>query len=367
MSVSKEKKNGENTGKWIVHCRYTDWQGNKCQKFKRGFLTKKEALEWEKSFILKSNSNITMRLGDFVDIYLSEMKPKLKYNTFLMKRNIIETHILPYLANISLSSITPSTIVNWQNSVIESGLKNGKGFSPTYLRSINSQLSAIFNYACKFYGLPHNPIRIAGSMGKKKTSFEMKYWTSGEFEKFCEIAVDDDLAYCIFRILFYTGCRLGELLALTPADFNFKENTMSISKSYQRLKGEDVITTPKTNSSIRKISIPQFLSNEIQDYISSVYKIAETDRIFQISKSALSLKLKKYANLAGLKPIRIHDLRHSAATYYLYELGANAITVSKLLGHEKISLTLDTYTHNDPKSQKILADLADKQVQNSKT
>lgn len=362
MSVTRETKKGIPTGKWVIHCRYTDWQGQNKQKFKRGFKTKREAVEWEKDFLLSSKNNVNMKFGDFVSRYFSEIKPKLKYNTYLSKLDIARLHILPYFENVALSEITPNSIIKWQNTVIEKGLENGKGYSQTYLRTINSQMSALFNYEVRFYGLTQNPVQIAGSMGRKKTSAEMQFWTSAEFKKFISV-VDDNLAFCAFETLFYTGCRIGELLALTPSDFDFEVNTMSITKSYQHLQGQDVITSPKTESSIRKIYIPDFLAEDVQDFISSLYKIGNNDRIFQTCKSTLSVKLKKYAAIAGIKPIRIHDLRHSAATYYLSELEANPIVVSKLLGHEKISLTLDTYTHNNTENQKNLAELTNKAFQ----
>ena len=102
----------------------------------------------------------------------------------------------------------------------------------------------------------------------------------------------------------------AELLALTPADFDFNNKTVTISKSYQRLHGEDIITSPKTPKSNRTIKMPQFLCDEMQDYISMFYEAGENDRIFPVSKSYIHHEMDRGSDKAGVKRIRIHDLRH---------------------------------------------------------
>ena len=103
---------------------------------------------------------------------------------------------------------------------------------------------------------------------------------------------------------------MGELLALTPVDFDFDRQTVTISKSYQRLKGKDVITSPKTVKSNRTIKMPQFLCEEMQEYIGMLYEVGEDERIFQVTKSYLHHEMDRGAKAAGVKRIRIHDLRH---------------------------------------------------------
>ena len=115
-----------------------------------------------------------------------------------------------------------------------------------------------------------------------------------------------------FEMLYWCGIREGELLALTPADFDFEKGTVTINKSYQRLKGQDVITTPKTEKSNRTITMPQFLTDEIQDYLKMQYDIGEDDRMFTITKSYLHREIDRGSKETGVKRIRIHNLRHSA-------------------------------------------------------
>ena len=147
---------------------------------------------------------------------------------------------------------------------------NGELFSPTYLKTIHNQLSAILNHAVNMYGLKDNVARKAGTMGKEENK-EMEFWTQEEFQSFLECVADKPISYYAFEMLYWTGIREGELLALTPADFKFEKKTLRINKSYQRLEGKDVITDPKTPKSNRTIVMPDFLAVEMEDFISSLY------------------------------------------------------------------------------------------------
>jgi integrase len=111
--------------------------------------------------------------------------------------------------------------------------------------------------------------------------------------------------------LFWTGMRIGELLALTPTDINFEDKTISISKSYQRIDKRDVITPPKTPKSNRIITIPDFLLADLKDYMNSIYCLQSTDRLFPITKYYMEYEIQRRIKNSGVKRIRIHDIRHS--------------------------------------------------------
>ena len=140
---------------------------------------------------------------------------------------------------------------------------------------------------------------------------EMLFWTKEEYQKFSEAMMDKPISYYAFQMLYWCGIREGELLALTPADFDFQKGTVKISKSYQRLNGRDVITSPKTKKSNRTIKMPQFLCEEMQECISMMYGLKKKDRIFTITKYYLHHEMDRGSKQAGVKRIRIHDLRHS--------------------------------------------------------
>ena len=211
MAVIKNQK----TGMWEVRTYYKDMTGERKQKTKRGFAKKSEALEWERNFKLKENQSISMSFKSFVDIYLTDLEPRIKRNTFLTKKHIIETKILPYFGKRKLDDIRTSDVIQWQNEIMKLKKDNGKLFSQTYLKTIHNQLSAILNYAVNMYGLKDNVARKAGTMGKEENK-EMEFWTQGEFQKFLECVAGKPISYYAFEMLYWTGIREGELLALTP-------------------------------------------------------------------------------------------------------------------------------------------------------
>ena len=190
-------------------------------------------------------------------------------------------------------------------------------------------------------------------MGKEKSK-EMLFWTKDEYLKFIEYVADKPISFYAFEIFYWCGLRMGELLALTPEDFDFKNNTIRINKSYQRLEGKDVITDPKTPKSNRTIVMPEFLSEEIESYLSMLYGLKPTDRIFQISKGYLHHEMDRGVKLSGVKRIRIHDLRHSHVSL-LINMGYSAVAIAERVGHESIEITY-RYAHLFPTIQNEMAD-----------
>lgn len=349
MSVYKEEK----TGTWRVLYRYTDWTGEKKQTQKRGFKTKREAQAWEREQMNLVSSSLDMTFQSFVERYREDKAGRIKENTWEMKNHIIETKLLPYFGKLKISSITPQQIITWQNELLNYKDDKGKAYSPVYLKTVHNQLSAIFNHAVRYYNLRENPCTKAGSMGKKKNR-EMLFWTKEEYLKFADAMMDKPMSFYAFEMLYWCGIREGELLALTPADFDFEKGTVTINKSYQRLKGQDVITMPKTEKSNRTITMPQFLTDEIQDYLKMQYDIGEDDRMFTITKSYLHREMDRGSKEAGVKRIRIHDLRHSAISL-LIDMGFSATAIADRVGHESIDITYN-YAHLFPSKQKEMAE-----------
>ena len=175
MKAEKDKK----TGKWLIQYRYTDWQGKHRKSTKRGFATKREAEEWLRNFLITQKADFDMKFEDFWKMYCADMETRLREHTMRTKKYIVELKILPYFGNKRVNDITAADIRQWQNELIK------MGYSPTYLKTINNQLSAIFNYAVRYYDLKSNPCAKAGSMGKSKAE-EMDFWTVEEFRKFID-------------------------------------------------------------------------------------------------------------------------------------------------------------------------------------
>ena len=302
-------KNDDN-GTWYVMARYVNWKGERKQKCKRGFATKKEAQEWERMFQLQNSSDLDMSFEAFTELYINDVKNRLKENTWLTKEHIIRTKILPYFGKLKISEISTKEIITWQNEMLAYRDDKKKPYSQTYLKTLHNQLSAIFNHAVRYYELRSNPAAKVGNMGSEEHK-EMLFWTKEEYKKFSYEIMDKPVSFYAFEMLYWCGIREGELLALTAADFNFDKETVTINKSYQRLHGEDVITTPKTKKSNRTIKMPHFLCEEMQEYLGMLYGLKKKDRIFTVTKSYLHHEMDRGAEAAGVKRIRIHDLRHS--------------------------------------------------------
>lgn len=346
MPAFKDKK----SGKWFAKFYYRDWQGNNRQKWKRGFATKKEALAYEREFLEKQSSNPDMTFQSLWELYLEDMTARLKFSTIQTKKHICETKILPFFGNKAVNEIKASDIRRWQNTLINSG----KNYSETYLKTINNQLVAIINYARRYYDLNTNPCGQAGSIGKSKAE-EMQYWTLEEYLAFREGIKDKIFSYLCFEVLYWTGLREGELLALTVADIDLEGKMIDVNKTYSRLHGEDIITTSKTRKSKRKVPIPDFLCRELKEYIHAKYCLQPTDRLFPYTKSFLSHEMIRGCKKTGVKKIRIHDIRHSHASLLINQ-GCDALILADRLGHEKVSTTLNTYSHLFPHKQQSLVE-----------
>ena len=237
--------------------------------------------------------------------------------------------------------------------VISKNTLLAQGYSQTYLKTVNNQLNAVFNYAVKYHDLKSNPCSKAGSMGKNKAD-KMNFWTKNEFMQFVDCVIDKQLSYVAFMTLYWTGVRIGELLALTPEDINIKEKTLSITKSYQRLDGRDIITPPKTPKSIRTIAIPEFLVADLQDYMDTMYEIGKNDRLFMVTKHYFEKEIRRGIKISGVKKIRIHDIRHSHCAL-LIEMGFIPLEIAERLGHERVETTMNTYGHLYPNKQRQLS------------
>lgn len=304
MPVYKDKN-----GTWYAMVRYEDWQGERKQKCKRGFVTKREAQNWERRFLLQTNSDLDMLFKDFYKLYEQDMRSRLKQNTWEHKAHVIQSKILPYFGDKPMKDIQARDVLSWQNELLRHRDKNGKPYSETYLKNLHNQLSCIFNHAVRYYDLGVNPAAKAGSIGVKNAK-EMNFWTKDEYMQFSEVMMDKPVSFYAFEMLYWCGIRLGELLALTPEDFDFQNRKLRINKSYQRIKGKDVITDLKTKKSNRTIEMPDFLCEEMQDYLRMLYDQKSDERIFTISKSYLHHEMDRGVKETGLKRIRIHDLRH---------------------------------------------------------
>ena len=280
----------KDTKKWTAQWFETNVMGEKKKRRKRGFETKREALEFERSKKLSSERSMDMKLSDFIEIYFSDKQNDLKDRTIKNKRYMMQQHIVPYFGNQMMSEIKASQIIQWQNEIQK------KGYSDSYLRMIQNQLTSLFTHAAKIYDLLVNPCKKVKRMGNSD-SRSLNFWTLDEYKQFIQTMEPGTRYYLMFEMLFWTGCRIGELLAITKADINFEKNQLSINKTYYRTGMQDIITEPKTKQSFRTIEIPEFLKEEIKEFVDGHYGMPDTERLFPVVQEAVQHKMKRQYNV----------------------------------------------------------------------
>ncbi|MDU6011995.1 MAG: site-specific integrase [Slackia sp.] len=345
----------ESNGTWTAQVWYRDYNNDSRHKTKRGFKTEKEAKSWEAAFSKEAEGSVSSTFASFYEVYSGDMQPRLREHTWHTKKYMIEGKILPYFGNMRVDEIEPIDVVRWQNKLMAYLNEKGEPYAPTYLRSVNNQLSAIFNHAVRYYGLKSNPCAKATRMGSSKGG-EMLFWTREEYLRFADAVSDKPESYHAFEILYWCGLRLGELLALTPSDFDFARSELKVTKSCQRLHGRDVTTPPKTPKSIREIVMPKFLKDELEQWVESLALDADA-RIFTFTKAKLHHELDRGCKRSHVKRIRIHDLRHSHVSL-LIEMGFSAVAIAERLGHESSDVTF-RYAHLFPDKQNEMAKALD--------
>lgn len=329
---------------WYVKFRYTDWQGNRKETTKRGFPTKREAKDYEEEFKRKIQGTADISFSNLFDIYIEDRQQHIKETSLYGIKTSIRKHVIPSLGHLPISQITPNVIRKWQNKL------NSKNLRPPTILNINRRLVAILNFAVKYYGLPSNPMKITGTQGRREKALD--YWSKEEFETFIA-SVNSPLYKAIFLTLFYSGMRVGEALALTPDDVDFKSCKITISKSLNQLGH---ITTPKTVSSNRTLTLPTHVIHFVQETYSRLSY--EAERLFPVSYSQVLFHFKRAIKVSGVRPLKIHALRHAHASI-LINNGIPVTAVSKRLGHTSPQITLSVYAHASDDSDKNIVKFLD--------
>lgn len=343
---------------WYTKFSYTDWTGQRRQKLKRGFSTKREAVAWERDFLERQQGTPEMTFQALHDLYMEDVRQHLKESTANTRESRFKHNILPYFRDKPVNEIKPSDIRKWQ------GIMTGKGYSPTYLKTLNDQLTMTFQFAKKFHGLKVNPCTAAGSIGKAKSG-RMDFWTQTDFDRFIGTVKSPECRLA-FSMLFYTGLRFGELMALNPkTDIDLERGILSVSKTYRKEHGREITTSPKTENSYRTITLPDFLVEQIREFMSRIYDVNSQDRLFLFTRSKLRLAMERGCNQTGVKRIRLHDLRHSHVSL-LIEMGFQPLLIAERIG-DTVEMVNNIYGHLYPNKHRDVADALGKMYQKSIT
>lgn len=331
---------------------------------RRGFKTKKEAKIQEGMLLdmLKSNTfKKEVSFSSLLESYNQYKKNIRKITSYTQSIYMINRHIKPFFESFNdISEIKASDIKNWENGIYDD-------YCEGYLKSLYGLLKDIFAYASNFYNIRNPVVSVENFKKPNELQKEMNYFTLDEFNLFIE-AVDNLDYRILFEFLFYTGCRLGEALALKWDDFGTNYREVRITKTLtNKIKGDRVLLLPpKTKNAIRNITLPHVLSDRLTIYYDKCRNIDSFSKksfVFGVVKPLSNTSIERIKNKAckkaNLKHIRIHDLRHSHATY-LINNGADMLAVSKRLGHSSISVTIDTYTHLMKNKEDELMDILNK-------
>lgn len=375
MSVFKDDERGT----WFYITRYTDIQGKKKQKKQRGFKTKREATAAEREFLNtiqnRSFFHSNTTIGEIIDLYIKDKQNLIKGSTFRALVGKLNYRIKPFFEEIKVKDLRNNHVIAFHQDLFNPS--SDSNFQPAQFSTVkeyHSTFVAMIKYAEKHYELP--PISHRLSAPKKQhyleysKNKELKFYN---FEQFKELIDNIDPKYefekNIIIMLYFTGLRINELLALTYEHVDFenkkifvRQNVIYAYKNHSSNKCTLQISTPKTPSSIRDISIPDFAFNTLQKIYQKDKTISGFDKswfVFSYVKTkpyhyaTLQFKFNKIMEQTHLHRITAHDFRHSHASL-LINMGADAMLVKERLGHSSVTTTLDTYAHFFPEREDIL-------------
>ena len=338
---------------WYAKINYVDPVTKKStQKVKRGFATKREAKDYETDFLAQIkkegfDSSISPK-APFLEVYKAYQRHveclELRADTIETKTNMIGHYILPYFEKYTIGQVDEVVLTEWKNYVRSCTTKQGKPLSKTYMHSIQAQLNAILNYAVKKGYIQVSPMLDLKNLGSKYAN-EHEIWTPEEFDKFAFAAMERPKTYCLFLIYFWCGLRRGEALGLFISDVVFEDDGFCYIKVKKSMNRRQVLGDTKNDESVRRLYLPEFLADELRDYIGTLYDPQPTDRLFDVSVKTLYDDFNAACKAAGLKRIRIHDLRHSYASMLINSKRYSSTDIAHQLGHSSSNITMRTYAH----------------------
>ena len=311
---------------------------------KRGFETKRDALDFieQKKADLNGFIKQTDKICDLLQIYLKKRKTRIKESTFLKDERILNKYVLPHFTYTY--QITMLSITEWKNTILS------YGFKEHYINQIIKCFKQFLSYISKLVKIDINAIDELDSVKLYELKNEMKIWSVEDFNKFISV-VDDPFYNTLFSLLFWSGLRISELRALTYNDI--VDNEIIVNKRLEiKTKTTKGITTLKTASSNRRVVLDDELIERL--------KALDSSPLFPISETQIRRMLDKYCKKANVEKIRLHDFRHSHASFLLHN-NMSLKLVSERLGHSSADITLRYYYHLLPKEQEKVIELIKRQ------
>mgnify|MGYP004652446575 FL=1 len=306
----------------------------------------------------KKINTSSMTLDQLFRDYNKNTRADIRQSTLSRRLTVYNQHIAPYLGDKRLKDLDIQTLTEWKN------IENSKDLSLVTRRNSFQVLKAVLNYGVKMEYINFNPLnKIDNFKDSYSEEKEIQFYTPGEFKRYIaqalEYATKKDFYdfYVFFMIAYFTGLRKGEIHALRWNCIN--SDSLSVKKSItQKLKGGDVETPPKNKSSVRTIKMPKQLIDCLSEHKVRQQKVIKdwNDTGFvcgyykSLRDTSIDKENRRYARQRNLKRIRIHDFRHSHASF-LINNNISRLEVAHRLGHSTVEQTLKTYSHLFPNEE----------------
>lgn len=297
--------------------------------------------------VLTSN----LRFCELADDWLQSIQPQIKESTYIKYRNLIHSYILSEFQNVTVNVMTTDCIKDHCNALLVKGGVHAGGLSPKTVSDVLSLIRSMFRYA-EMKGI--HPPCTGKEIIIKQSSKEMNILCRSDQERLCQYLFNNlsernlGILLCLF-----TGMRIGEICALKWEDISFKEKTVHVHQTMQRIQIEGnsnkktavIITTPKSSCSIRTIPIPEniicMMANTFP--VRHGYVLTGSDNKY-IEPRSLQNYFKKVLSENAIEPVNFHALRHTFATRCI-EVGFDIKSLSEILGHANVNITMNRYVH----------------------
>ena len=347
---------------WYYRCYFTDRYGNRKQTKSRLYPTKGMASDEEYDFLRKIKTtdkvDLNINFKKVCDEWLNYKKDKIKITTYYGVEKATQKYIYKYFCNFKLHDIKIHSLQEWKIILIKSNLSVSRTNSIiTFLKEILTYSNIYYNFDIK---VANYLVKIRDDSPIKNDTSKENYWTYNEYNQFI-VNVDDSYYSLIFKFLYYTGVRLGELRALNWNDIDFTKKTLSITKSMSKesFQKGSIIVSPKTKNSIRTLDLSDNLINELLEHKKEqqkIYGFNDNWYIFggfqYLAITTLRNKLDKYIKIANVKRITIHGFRHSHVSL-LVDIGCDFKDVAERIG-DTVKMVQETYYHMFPEKKKII-------------
>ena len=344
---------------------YDENTGKRIRKYQGGFKTKKEAKLAEQNFLseLTQNSTPHMTLQDVAYDYLQHRLPYIEQTSHMNNKRLLDTYILPHFKNKPIDQISKLDCRRFIDKMANLDR------STKTKNDIITLMKAAFSHAEQYFDLENNPARQLKRLPKTlDDSKQSSIWTVEDFNLFISYFdlkdAEDHRWATFYSLAFWTGMRRGELLGLTFEDLDIVNKQISITKSVsQKRTGQAVyVKSPKTSSSIRKVSLDDktlemlkkeyLLQSQKKGFKPTQFIFSRTDSPnIPFADTTIENKKRKVIKDLNLKYIRFHDFRHSHASILIGN-GVDIVSVSARLGHSSVDMTLKVYTHLLPSAER---------------